>query len=137
MAVAGRLDSAAGDVRCWGENGTGSLGIGDTNPPSSATPVTPTPLGKVQALAAGETSQCALMHDGKVFCWGDIYIGDFNGMTIDHLPSVSPSSIEGVGEVRRIAVGRYFTCLLDSTGAARCFGLNDRGQLGLGSTLIL
>ena len=47
------VKTANGEVRCWGENSTGSLGIGDTDPPTSATPVTPTPLGKIQALAAG------------------------------------------------------------------------------------
>lgn len=122
------------EVRCWGENGTGSLGIGDTEPPTSAEPVAPTPLPKMQAVAAGERAQCSISAAGKVFCWGDLFLGDFNGQPIDHLPSVSPFSIAGEGEVARVAVGRFFTCLLGVAGDVRCFGLNDRGQLGLGDT---
>jgi alpha-tubulin suppressor-like RCC1 family protein len=96
--------------------------------------VTPTPLGKVRALAAGQAAQCALAEDGKVYCWGDIFIGDFNGQPFDHLPAASPFSIEASGEIAHVAVGRYFTCLLGTAGDVRCFGLNDRGQLGVGST---
>jgi alpha-tubulin suppressor-like RCC1 family protein len=118
------VKTSAGDVRCWGENGSGSLGIGDVEPPTSAEPVTPTPLGKVRALR----------QDGKVSCWGDIFIGDFNGQPIDHLPAPSPFSIEASGEIAHVAVGRYFTCLLGTGGDVRCFGLNDKGQLGVGST---
>ena len=128
------VKTASSEVRCWGENASGSLGIGSTDPSSSAAPVTPTPLGKVQALAAGERAQCALTPAGKVFCWGDMFVGDFNGLTIDHLPVTSPLEQVGVGEVARIAVGRYFSCLLGSSGDVRCFGLNDHGQLGVGST---
>lgn len=128
------VKTMAGEVKCWGENGTGSLGIGDTEPPSSATPVSPSPLGKVRFVAAGERAHCAMGTNTKVYCWGDIFIGDFNGQPIDHLPAPSPFSIEASGEIASVAVGRYFTCLLGASGDVRCFGLNDKGQLGVGST---
>ncbi len=128
------VKTSTGNVKCWGENGSGSLGIGDTDPPTSATPVSPTPLGKVRFVTGGERAQCALAENGKVYCWGDIFIGDFNGQTIDHLPAPSPFSIEASGEIASVAVGRYFTCLLGTAGDVRCFGLNDKGQLGIGST---
>lgn len=124
----------SGEVKCWGENASGSLGIGDTEPASIAEPVAPTPLAKMQAVAGGERSQCAVSAAGKVFCWGDIFIGDFNGQPTDHLPAASPFPVEGVGDVSRLAVGRYFTCLLGSAGDLRCFGLNGKGQLGVGDT---
>jgi alpha-tubulin suppressor-like RCC1 family protein len=124
---------ANNQMRCWGENRSGSLGIGDTEPPSSAEPVAPLVVDKVQALAAGEYAQCALTAAGKVFCWGDIFIGDFNGQLIEHMPSVSPFSMEAVGAIARVAVGRYFTCLLGTGGDVRCSGLNEHGQLGIGS----
>lgn len=128
------VKTKTGEVKCWGENASGSLGIGDTSPSSSATPVSPTPLPRMQAVVAGERAQCALSAKGEAYCWGDIFIGDFNGQPIDHLPVASPLPIEGASEIARIAVGRYFTCLLGREGDVRCFGLNDKGQLGVGST---
>ena len=124
---------ASSEVRCWGENRSGSLGIGDTEPPESAEPVAPLVVEKVQALAAGEYAQCALTAAGKVFCWGDIFLGDFGGQRIEHMPSVSPFPMDAVGPVAAVAVGRYFTCFLGTGGDVRCSGLNDHGQLGIGS----
>jgi alpha-tubulin suppressor-like RCC1 family protein len=128
------VKTSAGEERCWGDNTSGSLGLGDTSPGSSATPTSPVALGNVQSVAAGESAQCAISVLGKVYCWGDMFLGDFNGQPIDHLPSVVPSVIEGTTAVARVAVGRYFTCLLGPQGDVRCFGLNDKGQVGVGST---
>jgi alpha-tubulin suppressor-like RCC1 family protein len=132
--------TASKGARCWGENQTGSLGIGDDSVKTSATPVTPQSLDHVAAIASGQTSQCALKEDGTVLCWGDIYVGDFASgggvQTFTHLPVMNPLGIDGVGSVARVAVGLYFTCLLGTNGELRCYGMNDVGQLGVGSTEI-
>lgn len=128
------VKSASREVRCWGDNTSGSLGQNDTSPGASATPLAPVGLGKVRAVFAGETSICAVDEGGKPYCWGDMFVGDFSGQPIDHLPLTAPLSVEGAPPVARVAVGRYFLCLLGLEGDVRCYGLGDRGQLGLGST---
>jgi alpha-tubulin suppressor-like RCC1 family protein len=127
--------TASKTARCWGENQTGSLGIGDDSITESAKPVAPQALDHVAAIASGQASHCALREDGKVLCWGDIYAGDFTGgHSLGHLPVMNPLEIESSGPVARMAVGLYFTCLLGPSGDVRCWGMNDVGQLGVGTT---
>jgi len=124
-----------GDVRCWGANRTGALGVGDVDLPGSAEPVTPSKLGRVESLAAGETSHCAIRAGSKVHCWGDMFFGSFNGRVSSHMPVMNPLEVGVItGSIARIAVGRYFLCTLARDGEVRCWGNNERGQLGLGST---
>ncbi|MBX3192300.1 MAG: hypothetical protein KF819_35245 [Labilithrix sp.] len=122
------------ELVCWGENGTGSLGIGDVEPATSRTPVSPSGLRKVRAIASGERAHCALRDGGGVSCWGDMYVGEIAGQKVGHLPITTPFGIEGViGDIAQVAVGRFFTCALLADGEVRCFGANERGQLGIDS----
>jgi alpha-tubulin suppressor-like RCC1 family protein len=60
--------TTAGKAMCWGANGAGQLGVGDTKQRLRATEV-PEIDGLVQ-IAAGDFHVCALRSDGAVFCWG-------------------------------------------------------------------
>lgn len=126
--------TADAHARCWGENASGSLGIGDVEPSSSTTPVTPQNVDRVAAIASGEYAQCAIRADGKILCWGDMFIGDFNGQSFDHLPVPTSFVQDGYGDVARAAVGRYYLCAITTAGELSCSGLNDEGQLGTGTT---
>jgi alpha-tubulin suppressor-like RCC1 family protein len=119
-------------VRCWGDNFHGTLGLEDTVPQTSAEPVTPIGLESVVSLAAGERAYCALREGGAVYCWGELPVS-FNSQPLDPLPVPSPFEIGGLGEVKALAVGRHFSCALETEGELRCWGLNDEGQLGIGS----
>lgn len=76
--------TTAGAVQCWGGNGRGQLGNGNTT--SSPLPVAVAGLSSgVTAIATGGAFACALTTAGKVKCWGDnIYgqLGDDNAATI-------------------------------------------------------
>ena len=69
-------------AKCWGQNTSGQLGVGDNNSfPIRSTPVDVvsgpalTPLTGVTATAVGETHACALMSDTGVKCWGANFSG--------------------------------------------------------------
>ena len=69
-----------GSVRCWGANGFGQLGYGNTafdrrqRGAGQCRPGRPRPGRTARAVSAGEYS-CALFDDGSVRCWGS----DFSG----------------------------------------------------------
>ncbi|RIK46248.1 MAG: hypothetical protein DCC57_15690, partial [Chloroflexi bacterium] len=124
-----------GQVQCWGANESGQLGDGTTA--TRLTPVGVTGLDGVIAIDAGSAHTCALTSGGEVKCWGQNnygQIGDGTGgnfgdmrltpVTVDTLPS----------GVIAITAGYHHSCALTAGGGARCWGGNEFGQLGDGTT---
>lgn len=131
-----------GDVRCWGGNERGQLGLGTNADQSAAQPYQ---LGPIQlgspaiALAAGYQHTCALMLDQSVQCWGrndlgQLGLGHTRDVGDDELPTPATSGVPlGLG-AKHIAAGGDTTCAILADDSLRCWGRNDFGQLGLGHT---
>ena len=133
------LDSA-GAAYCWGWNGKGQLGDGSTT--DSGVPVAVDTSGvlagkTVTQIAAGEDYTCVLDSAGAAYCWGG---NDFGGLGDGSTNGSSiPVAVDTGGvltgkALTHIAAGDFTTCVLDSTGAAYCWGWNGYGELGNGST---
>jgi alpha-tubulin suppressor-like RCC1 family protein len=131
-----------GAVRCWGDNGYGQLGyghtfsIGDNELPSSTGDVQVG--GTVVKLTAGKHHTCALLSSGAARCWGrnsygQLGYGHTNFIGDNELPS-SAGDVPVGGALVSIDAGSLYTCALLSSGAARCWGHNNHGQLGHGHT---
>jgi alpha-tubulin suppressor-like RCC1 family protein len=58
-----------GRVRCWGANGSGQLGAA-TPDALSAESVEVIGVSRAIAVSAGEGHTCALVREGRVWCWG-------------------------------------------------------------------
>ncbi len=58
-------------VHCWGDNGFGQLGTGDTTGGEMPRAVPALDGALVQSLAAGEAHTCAVVSPGRLYCWGD------------------------------------------------------------------
>lgn len=79
----------------------------------------------------GSNSLLATGSSGKLFCWGDNATRQINGSTTtDALTSVA---IDAAVDYSDIASGGGHTCGITSTGVLKCWGANNRGQLGRGS----
>lgn len=136
-----------GDVKCWGDNRMGQLGVG-----SSVTAVDrgdalpPVDLGRgrtVTSLVAGAYHTCASLVGGDVKCWGDNRFGQLGlgapgnrglvpGDMGDNLPAVD---LGPGARATWLAAGAYHTCaVLLEDGAVKCWGQNDYGQLGVGDS---
>jgi len=120
------------NARCWGANFDGRLGDGSML--NRSTPVAVLGLdAPVAFLAQGRQHGCALRENGEVRCWGDNSHGQLgNGSTTASLSAVP---VTGLGNgVRQLAVGFFHNCAVTAAGAMKCWGLNNAGQLGDGST---
>jgi alpha-tubulin suppressor-like RCC1 family protein len=139
--TAGRFHTCAlldtGNMRCWGLNSSGQLGYGNTS--TVTAPTADVAAGsQVLQIAAGENHTCALLGTGDIKCWGNGANGRLGyGTTVTLLaPPASTVDLDG-STAFQIATGADYTCALLSTGAARCWGHNDVGQLGYGNKLDL
>jgi alpha-tubulin suppressor-like RCC1 family protein len=132
---------AGGAVRCWGQNTVGQLGLGNTNTVGdNESPIANVNLGGAAiAIAAGSFHTCALMSGGTVRCWGfNLYgqlgLGNQNNIGDNETVTAANSTVNLGSPAISITAGSTHTCAVLSSGAVRCWGGNEIGQLGLGNT---
>lgn len=123
-----------GTLWCWGLNGRGQLGLGDTTNRSS-----PTRVGTAtnwRSVSAGHNSStCAVNTSNQVFCWGFNSSGQ-TGVSSATASVTSPTQVTALGTtVESVSNGADTTCVVTTSGAIRCWGSNTYGQLGTAVTL--
>ena len=125
----------AGNVYCWGDNGSGQLGNVVTAPAtSSASPVAVVGLpAAAKQISAGEFHTCAVLVTGAAYCWGR---NDFGQLGAAGAGGSTPIAVPG--SFASVSVGATFTCGLSTGGASAkvfCWGDNTFGQLGSGTLI--
>jgi hypothetical protein len=132
--------TAAGGVKCWGEDDLGQLGTGipyvDTRKKVSAVPVDVKGLSSgVRAISVGLTSACAITAAGGVKCWGQDEYGKLGNASThtsgDGAPDFQPPvDVVGLSGIKEISVGRWHACALSEAGVLKCWGRNG-SELGI------
>jgi alpha-tubulin suppressor-like RCC1 family protein len=123
-----------GRVECWGENGFGQLGNGTTTS-SDDVPVEVTGISTATQVTAGQATSCALLSDGHVECWGanSGELGDGTSTGPESCISScsrTPVEVTGISTATQLS-GR---CAVLSNGHVECWGANEYGQLGDGTS---
>ncbi len=123
---------ATGAVSCWGRNHAGQLGKGTTST-RETTPVLVSGISNATRVAAGNDFSCAVLDDGQAACWGYNIWGQLgNGTTSNQNPT--PTNVSMITDAVAIEVGGKHACAVRASGAVSCWGYNDFGQLGNGTT---
>jgi alpha-tubulin suppressor-like RCC1 family protein len=121
-----------GATLCWGANGAGQLGDGSTR--TLPIPVRVDGLGAATDVVAGGAFTCARGGGDGVFCWGDDRYGQLAIARTTSRPRAAPvASLAGAVD---LATGGAHGCavLKGAPQAVTCWGANQAGQLGDGTT---
>jgi alpha-tubulin suppressor-like RCC1 family protein len=87
----------------------------------------------VVEVAAGAGSTYAVLSDGRLFAWGDDTFGQLGDGTPSSNPRSFPAQVPGLTHVEHVVAGKYHVCAI-ADGQLYCWGLNDHGQVGNGTT---
>lgn len=127
-----------GRAYCWGN----PYALGNNTLTSSPVPIPlPPPSGSTTPLAftsvsVGSWHACGIAKGGQVYCWGS---GSEMGLGSTP-PTGYPQAIAPpAGSATpltfiSLSAGTFFTCGVAKGGQAYCWGGNDQGQLGIGTT---
>lgn len=117
-------------VYCWGNNTNGRIGA-DLDVEEVSSPLKLEGLENVQAISSKFQHTCALLEDKTIRCWGFNSDGQHgNGSQLPAYKPVQPNP--RVTDVKQLAVGSAFTCVLLESGQVKCAGFGGNGQLGIG-----
>jgi cysteine-rich repeat protein len=143
-------------VRCWGSNRYGQLLDGDTLDRPGDLPADE-PWHQIKggmlprSIASGSGVSCAIGSNGaenQVKCWGfDSRSGalgqpQLTGSSFNPLgdaqneirESLFPIALGHGDEPQEVATSGYHTCVILKSGRVKCWGHNEFGQLGIGTT---
>lgn len=137
LAYSCALDSS-GAAFCWGSNGFGGFGDGTWGARDN-TPVAVVGSLRFSTIRAGGGHTCGIEERGSLYCWGWNAYGQLGvqaGETclLGEPCATRPLPVSIGFAVTAVETGASHTCGLDDARAAYCWGRNDAGQLGNGST---
>ncbi len=122
----------AGEAYCWGNNRYGQFGNGTDSGGDFPVPAASGLL--FESISSGSSTACGVTAEGDGYCWGRNDLGQLgDGSTIDRW---SPVLVSGGLKFQSLSSAPWrHSCGVTTDDAGYCWGFNEEGQLGDGSTV--
>jgi alpha-tubulin suppressor-like RCC1 family protein len=121
----------AGRIYCWGGNSSGQLGDNSHDPEDSPHLIASSHADWT-AVAAGSVHTCGI-RVGRIYCWGANFFGELGDGTTS-TGRTYPRLVAGsAADWTSVSANGEHTCAT-RVGRIYCWGHNNFGQLGLGTT---
>ncbi|MEM1008540.1 MAG: hypothetical protein AAGJ35_06000 [Myxococcota bacterium] len=124
----------AGNVKCWGENRWwGGLGLGLDRDAVLMKPARQSidfQGMRVKDISTKYRHMCAVLENGQVKCWGKNDKGQLGYPDFQFRSKPGSKSVALPGKVKKVSCGRWHSCVILEDHSVRCWGENDKGQLG-------
>lgn len=130
VAVGGQgcgIQSPSGTVKCWNFGLSSSTVLPDIGLNSAIS------ISTAQIAGMG-LSTCAVISDGTIKCWGNNTYGQLGDGS--NTNSSVPVTVSGISNATKVSVaydqsaGYAHACAALSDGTVKCWGYNNKGQLG-------
>lgn len=119
------------ELLCWGSNEFGQIGMDLGTTGVSARPSTLL-TGAKQVSAHGRWT-CAVSNTGQLVCFGTRLVRTADGTVSPNRVATTPKIMIPTG-VQSVALSVNHGCVLTTSGALRCFGMNQMGEIGNGAS---
>jgi hypothetical protein len=123
--------TAAGQAHCWGYNGRGQLGNGDTT--DAYGPVAVAGGLSFTSVDAGDLHTCGVAAGGAAYCWGSNLAGELGTQGTGSVDERRPGLVYGGHSFASLTAGFLYTCAVARNGVGYCWGNGASGALGNGS----
>ncbi len=127
-------------MSCWGRHQV----LGNAATVDTATPTLVSGISKVVDIALGGSFACELDANLRAYCWGTAGYGQTGDGSTVTLARDYPVRVAGLtwmgsdGASTHVVAGTYHACSMVVAGgsyaSAMCWGHNDKGQIGDGTT---
>jgi alpha-tubulin suppressor-like RCC1 family protein len=118
----------SGGVQCWEDGAYGQLVFGGVHPN-----LRDLGISTATAVSASSLYACAVLAGGTVQCWSHgVNLQPVPGST--YMLTASPNDVVGVTRATAVTAGQGHACALLDSGDLQCWGRNEFGQTGNGTT---
>lgn len=117
--------TTSNEVKCWGGNAYGQLGINSTQDKNTPQLVA---LQGVTDIEVGGGHTCAIKNPGALHCWGFNDSGQLGNGTKTN--TFAPPSTATTTGVTQVGLGGAHTCAVRPGTQQQCWGNNGMGQVG-------
>jgi alpha-tubulin suppressor-like RCC1 family protein len=99
----------------------------------SVAPAAQAASGPWSSVSAGYLHTCAISTEKSLYCWGRNIFGEIGDGTSGE-DRLSPTKVGSSGAWAEVSAGYNHTCAISTGKSLYCWGINDVGRLGDGTT---